>query len=173
MSAAIEALRKNFLPQHSLGFNLERLFSDSETIGEVTEKIDAIFDALNAVVSDKRTDKIDELVVAVGDIIQQEYRNPGLSLCMIADKIGLTPNYVGRVFKRATGVSVSDRMMSLRLAKAKELLTNTQSSITQISEEIGFSGDGYFYKTFKQTYGCTPADYRKQRRANHSTLLEE
>ena len=46
--------------------------------------------------------------------------------------------------------------------KAEQLLSQSDMTISQISEEIGYRNKGYFYKLFVEKHGITPAEYRKQ-----------
>ena len=51
----------------------------------------------------------------------------------------------------------------LRLDKAEQLLTDTDNTIEQIAEEVGYRNKGYFYRIFVERRGCTPAQYRRKR----------
>ena len=58
------------------------------------------------------------------------------------------------------GVSPIHYINSLRLNKAKKMLEETNTPISQIMEAIGFYDSAYFSKTFKEYYGCSPKEYR-------------
>ncbi|MBR6736856.1 MAG: PocR ligand-binding domain-containing protein [Clostridia bacterium] len=64
-------------------------------------------------------------------------------------------------YKTNYGENPADRVKSIRLEKACSLLTDTALSITEITEKIGISNYNYFSKIFKQKYGVTPTEYRK------------
>ena len=155
-------LRKNFFPSTSINYNIEGLFLDCESVDQVRLRLTKMFDELDDLLANRKSDRQDAMVARAREIIGREYGNCNLSLNLIADEIGLTPNYVGRVFKRITGVSIPDTIMILRIEKAKKLLAATKMPVNQLAEQVGFAGEGYFYKVFKVHCGCTPADYRKQ-----------
>ncbi|WP_419020393.1 zinc-finger-containing protein [Eubacterium callanderi] len=83
------------------------------------------------------------------------------------------PTYVGRLFKRSTGITLVEYILEVRMDAARTLLTDTDLSVTEIVPRVGFGDAPYFYKVFKKTNGCTPAQYRVNQRglgkvgANH------
>ena len=70
--------------------------------------------------------------------------------------------YIGRLFKRAVGVSFHEYCNQIRLQKAAELLKGTQSKVLDVALECGFDNVSYFNRLFKKTYGISPSDYRKR-----------
>ncbi len=165
LSTALESLKKNDFPSTAVNYNIEGLFGGCESVEQVKQRLSDMFDELDYLSANRKTDRQDAMVAKVREILEREYSNLNLSLNLIADEVDLTPNYVGRVFKRMTGASIPDTIMMLRIDKAKELLAATKLPINQLAERVGFAGDGYFYKAFKTHCGCTPADYRKRQRA--------
>ncbi len=67
-----------------------------------------------------------------------------------------------RVFKEATGLSPNDYLLELRIQNASKLLTETDSAIYVISEQVGIADWFYFSKAFKKKFGVSPLAYRKQ-----------
>lgn len=67
-----------------------------------------------------------------------------------------------RVFKEATGLSPNDYLLELRIQNASKLLTETDSAIYHVSEQVGISDWFYFSKAFKKKFGVSPLKYRKQ-----------
>ena len=81
-------------------------------------------------------------------------------LQIIADKFGLSYSYVSRYFKRKSGVGFSDYVTQVRIGKAKELLTTTNMSISDISRSTGFDVLSSFNRSFKKNTGVSPGEYR-------------
>ena len=77
------------------------------------------------------------------------------SLCHISS------SYFSRLFVKETGENFSVYLSRLKIEWSKQLLEKTEISITQISDELGFTEPGYFIKTFKKFESITPALYRK------------
>ena len=88
--------------------------------------------------------------------------NNNITLQEIAKKEFLSPHYLSHEIKYATGSSFTDLINLTRVEESLKLLLDTNMSITEISEEIGFSHVRYYNKNFKAYYNCTPLQYRKR-----------
>ena len=75
---------------------------------------------------------------------------------------GYHPFYVSRVLKERKGITLRQYIISYRLKAAKRALEVTAKSIAEIAEETGFTDASYFTKTFRQTFGMTPKEYRNK-----------
>lgn len=84
-----------------------------------------------------------------------------LYLDSLADLFDKTPNYLSKYIKKHLGVSYQTYVSSLRIEKAKELLTTTSNSIVAIATEVGFNSRHPFIRKFKILEGITPTEYRK------------
>jgi len=69
-------------------------------------------------------------------------------------------------FRRATGQSFVDYLNHLRVTKARKLLAESDTSISEISQGTGFCNQSYFGVVFKRIVGTTPFEYRKQFRTS-------
>lgn len=87
-----------------------------------------------------------------------------LSLTSLADSVHLSSSYVSRLFKKETGVTITDYITAERLEKARQLIEQTDQSIENITRQVGYPTHHYFTKRFKQRYGVTPKEYRQQKR---------
>ena len=83
-----------------------------------------------------------------------------VSLAALAKEVHLTPNYVGDIFRRETGVSFTDYVQRLRINYATNLLVSSDLPIAYISEQSGFHSVSYFIRTFRLVTGKTPLEYR-------------
>lgn len=66
-----------------------------------------------------------------------------------------------RRFKSSLGRTINDELRRKRIEVAERLLCNTDQSISEISEQVGFNSRNHFYKVFDSIHGCTPANYRR------------
>ncbi|MBU9744549.1 AraC family transcriptional regulator [Diplocloster agilis] len=90
--------------------------------------------------------------------LEQNYMYP-LCLKDISGLVHLNPRYLSRLFKEATGLTIQQYLIRLRIGKAKKLLSATSHSITDIALETGFCDCQHFCKVFKQLEGITPTQY--------------
>lgn len=77
--------------------------------------------------------------------------------------------HLHRLCKKHFKRSPIQQLILLRMARAKDLLANTDWSIAQIAEQVGYQDIFNFSKRFKKSIGISPAKYRKQESANITT----
>ena len=85
-----------------------------------------------------------------------------ININQIADAFHYNPRYLGRLFKQQTGNTINDYITYRRLKRAKTLLSDTEASVIDISNEVGFNNVTYFNRLFKKSFGITPTKYRKE-----------
>ena len=81
---------------------------------------------------------------------------------MLAAKAGYTSYHLSRKFKQEMKCSIIDYIQSSKLERAKYLLENSQTTVDEISDSLGFGTRSYFTSVFKKHTGQTPSDYRKE-----------
>jgi AraC-like DNA-binding protein len=82
----------------------------------------------------------------------------------LAALVGYTEYYLTEKFKKETGVPVSTYIRFAKVERAKVLLEATNLSVREIAERLAFNTVNYFIQSFRETAGCTPAQYRKKKR---------
>lgn len=102
----------------------------------------------------------DQKISDILSYIIKNYRT--VSLSETAQHFHYHAQYLSRLLKRYTQKSFSELLREVRMKKAVSLLTRTSLTIGEITEQIGMQ-DAYFYKLFHQQYGCSPAQFRKNR----------
>lgn len=85
---------------------------------------------------------------------------PTVQYC--ADQLCLSTNYFSDLVKKETGMSAIKHIQQKIMDIAKERIMNTQKSISQISDEMGFQYPQHFTRWFKKMEGCTPNEYRNE-----------
>lgn len=80
----------------------------------------------------------------------------------IANYIGINRSYLTAIFKKKLGISPQEYLVTFRLKKAAEMLTNTTMSIQDIAEKVGYENPLTFSKMFKQSYSLSPKHYRNE-----------
>lgn len=112
----------------------------------------------------KQDEQIDQMV----DYIQEHLDS--VTFSDIARLFHYSPSYTSRFIQKHTGQNFTNILKILRLKKAAELLKSSELTIDQITEQVGYSGKTNFYNSFKNYYGVTPAEFRKNAAGSaHST----
>ena len=87
-----------------------------------------------------------------------------LSIKEIALKCGYTPEHFSRIYKKYTGVSPTEFILSCKIDRAKKLIATTDMPIEAVMLECGFSNRTAFFNSFSKNVGCTPLKYRKNQK---------
>lgn len=82
----------------------------------------------------------------------------------IAKKFHYSSHYIRHIFKRETGISITDFKNAQNMKKAKILLRISQDKITEIADACGFENPSYFAELFTKEVGISPSEYRMQNR---------
>lgn len=95
-------------------------------------------------------------------IIEEDYANQDLSVMMISEQIGVSPNYLSSLIRKTTGNSMVEILTKKRIDKAMELLQCTGMKIGEITELCGYKDQYYFSHCFKKLTGMSPNKYRRE-----------
>ncbi|MBB6484144.1 helix-turn-helix domain-containing protein [Rhizobium lusitanum] len=83
-----------------------------------------------------------------------------ISLGELADIAALSVSGLHRMFRRHTGVAISDYLMRMRIGDACARLSSTEQAIHHISDAVGYASLANFNRQFKALKGMTPREYR-------------
>lgn len=92
-----------------------------------------------------------------------ENYDKNLSLYALGQIVHLHPAYLSKIFKEATDVNLSNYITDIKMQKAAQLLEQTQLRIHEVMEQVGYQKSQYFSKLFKDKYGITPKEYRRNK----------
>ncbi len=101
-------------------------------------------------------DKANNLITEVRRYIDNNYRNPNISLVAIAQKFGYSYKYISNRFSKTISMSITEYITDLRMEYAMAMISEGDYSVTQISEACGYSDPLYFSKVFKRKFGTSP-----------------
>lgn len=99
------------------------------------------------------------------DYMKHNY-NTRINLDSLVSDIFLSKDYFRQLFKKTTGMSVTDFIQQTRVEEACRLLLTTDRTIFDIAGNCGFTDIKFFYKTFKKITGKTPGELRKEKEGN-------
>lgn len=104
------------------------------------------------------------------DIIIDSYLSSGLpaqkgmpTVAWCASQFNLSPNYFGDIIKRELHITLREYLQQKILAAAKKYLLETNMSVNEIAEELGFAYSNHFTRMFRRCVGVTPLKYRKMK----------
>lgn len=83
-----------------------------------------------------------------------------LSVAYCAEQLNLSANYFGDLIKKETGKSAQEYVQQKIMDTAKDMLTNSEKSVSEIAYALGYQYPQYFSRAFKKLTGCTPSEYR-------------
>ncbi len=94
--------------------------------------------------------------------ISQHFTDSNLMLQDVSRAVGMSGSRFSTVFAQESGKTFTEYLTGLRLAKARELLTETDRKSSQIALDAGYNDAHYFSYLFKKNTGMTPGEYRAQ-----------
>ena len=100
----------------------------------------------------------DRLLIDLLQAIREQYA--AFSLKDFAAEHHVSSAYVCRLLKESTGKTCTALLQERRLGKARQLLEETDLSVQEICNAVGYNNTCYFYHLFKESEGVSPADYR-------------
>ena len=93
--------------------------------------------------------------------VQKNYSDCNLSLSLLAEKFGLSPSYISKLFKEETGQNFVSYVKQLRMSYVKKQLTETDQQVKNIIHNSGYVDVANFTRIFKKEVGVTPLQYRQ------------
>ncbi len=101
---------------------------------------------------------------AVKRYIDQHFKET-LTLEQLAEEAHMNKYYLSHAFKKEYGISPINYLISCRLDESKYLLAETDLSMTQIAQLLGFSSPSYFSQVFRRSQNMSPMEYRHSTRS--------
>lgn len=150
--------------------SLSRILIDNHGISAFMIKypveVDDIIDELNdednrALQQLKKLSTSNEAIISAIEYIDENL-DKHLTLDQVSSKVFLSDYYFSKLFKRETKLSFSVYLNARKIQKAMIILKQTSHSISEVSDELGFTRISYFSQTFKKYTGYTPSEFRNE-----------
>ncbi|AXG71790.1 HTH-type transcriptional activator RhaS [Kordia sp. SMS9] len=106
-------------------------------------------------------------------IVLENISNEQFGVSELAAATNMSRSNLLRKIKKQTELSASQFIRNIRLSKGKELLVETELTVSEISYEVGFGNTSYFIKCFRELYGVPPGEIRKKPLASVEEITEE
>ncbi|WP_248930627.1 response regulator [Paenibacillus hamazuiensis] len=150
------------------GIRAHQLFSDNVSLGYAANAIRSVTDliawmkhAVNKAMEYIRTVEQSGSVVERAISYMKKHIAEDLTREDIANHVFLNPDYLTRIFKKETGMAVSDYLFQERLKLAQELLAKTDMPIGAVASHIGYANFSHFSRMFKKHTDLNPNEYRQ------------
>lgn len=104
-----------------------------------------------------------ELTGEILDFIAANYTG-NITLEQLGAKFGYSAEYIGRAFKRKTGMNITEYLTFFRVEKACSLLTGSSLNIAEIAAACGFFDNSHFCRNFRKIIGVPPSEYRNSKK---------
>lgn len=110
---------------------------------------------------EKKKDSHTGMIQRIDELISSQYTDINLNINKIADDFGMSSAYIGRIYSKEKGKTITEVITEKRLEEACRLL-KTPITIQEAAIQSGFGNSTYFYRIFKKNYGITPSIYREK-----------
>lgn len=142
---------------------LEKAEADFNRVSKHTsDKCKALFVYLLMSVSELAKAPENIHVDRIKQLIHDKISEP-LSLSSVSRDVHLVPRYVCTLFKKSTGMTVTEYILRERISLAKKLIVTSQLALSEICGLCGFTDYNYFSRSFKRITGMTAAFYKKSK----------
>ena len=127
---------------------------------QVANRLCSLIDRIASINAERRKGGVDAAYSSIMGYLQSHYREEGLTLSLLCDDLGYSLSYVSAILKRHE-TSFTKEVSRLRMEEAKKLLSSSDSSLSEIAEQLGYGDPYYFSHCFKRIVGCSPLEYRR------------
>lgn len=100
---------------------------------------------------------VDRAVAYIGEHYKEK-----ITASEIADAVGLSVNYLHRIFEKTKGVTLMNYLTAYRMEKARNLVEAGDAPAYEIAAEVGYSDPFYFSRVFRSAMGISFSEYKKQ-----------
>lgn len=132
----------------------------TKTVNELKIELRYIIENINKYYNAREKEQTPSWISDVMDYVGNHYFDNNLSIASISEEFNLSNSYLSRTYKKYMGFGLLDYIHKVRLEKAK-LLMNTNISIKEIAERVGYQDSNALIRAFKRYEGVTPGRFRE------------
>ena len=155
----------SFIEQHLLDTEETFVELTAESVRSFKAIIFSIYEEYLRTVKRKNKKKHREALSSILYYISQHYTE-NISLSSIGQALSYSPKYVSLCLADVEEMNLNYLVNSFRADHAKLMLINTKLKMIDVALECGYTNERSFYRSFLQTTGMTPGEYRKSKRTN-------
>ena len=94
-------------------------------------------------------------------IIESHFEDEKFNIEKLAGELSMSISQLNRKLNALIDQPAGQLIRSLRLQRAADLLKQNAGSVAEICYKVGFNDQGYFSRSFKKQFGCSPSEYKK------------
>ena len=121
--------------------------------------IEAVYGKAEAIRKLEEKEEDDPVIKGMIDYIQQ-HAEEQIRLEDIADTVNLSPSYAAIYFRKKTGTTIREYILSKKMEEARKLLLEKDASVTDIAYRLGYHDYRSFSRAFKNITGKTPSEFQ-------------
>ena len=140
---------------------LYRELIDNENIYDMGAWLYASLRKMSHFMMDKKENKNQAAIQSILAYMKENYRDD-ITLNFMAESVYLSPSYLSKIFKEATGKNYLEYLTEIRIEASKQLLKQSNYKITEINERVNLGNVQNFIRIFKRHEGITPGQYREK-----------
>lgn len=133
----------------------------NEMTNIINEVCDYTSQKRKLIVEQQRDSANKELVNSIISYIGENYSSIDLNISGVALNYGMSSSYVSRIFKDQVGEGMLDYINKYRINQAKTMLKETNISVSEIAQKVGFMDSNSFIRIFKRYEGITPGKFKE------------
>jgi len=162
--AEVEKTYKNLLESGKEGTENYKTIWDKSCLEAYEEELMEFVISLHEKINQQydSNKNIQKMRTAV-EYVEEHYADD-LNMAVVSNHISMNYSLFSYSFKQYTGQNFVNYLKDIRMREAKKLLAETDLKIIEISQTVGYENEKHFMKIFKNTYGVSPSEYRKNMR---------
>ncbi|MFD0714759.1 response regulator [Paenibacillus sp. GCM10027626] len=161
LNGHLHSLNEDFYKLLDMETNCLELIYHIETVDDMQSWLRRKAFEISEQLDMKKRKKNRKLIAEVRCYVDEQL-GEDITLRQVASYFSFSPNYFGRMFKEETGMNFSDYVIAQRLERARRMLQNPKLKIFEVADHVGYNNITYFNRHFKEVYGMTPGEYRRQ-----------
>ncbi|UKS29570.1 helix-turn-helix domain-containing protein [Paenibacillus sp. HWE-109] len=142
---------------------LSKVIDESHSLEQMREESSTLLNSLFTGMQEAQDRRLHGATIRdMRKFIEEEYANPNMSLEYLSSTFNINSKYVSKLFKEETGQKFVDFLIDIRLQAAQRLLKETQATIQEIAEKVGYTSAISFSRVFKKVIGSSPSEFREE-----------
>lgn len=137
------------------------LLLQCQTVNQLQQEMNRILIQIDESLQNYKELNEHSVLKRIKAFIKKEYSNFDMNVGFVADEFQMDATYLSRVMKKDIGKSMLEFIHDVRLSEAKKLIQETDLSIKEIGEKVGYINPQTFIRVFKKYEGITPGKYKE------------